>query len=475
MIKFATMELKEKKQQVIENLLVIDISAEGKGVAKWENRVVFITKAVPGDVVDAKIIKKKKNLLEAEILQIKVPSQNRIEAVCEHFGSCGGCKWQNMTYANQIQFKQNQAKEQLERIGKLTINEPIKIKSASKIYNYRNKLEFSFSNKKWLIDLDKENQENINLNALGFHVSQRFDKVLHINNCHLMDELGNKIRNFVYEKSLELNLSFYDAKAQTGFLRNLLIRNTSTNQWMVVLIVNQGFEEKLNILLQQLTTEFPQINSLQYIINTKRNDSFSELDANLFMGNAYIEEKLENYVFRISPQSFFQTNTYQGLELYRTVRDFAKLKGDEIVYDLYSGTGSISIFMSGLCRKVIGVEYVEQAVKDARINSMINNVKNCEFFSGDMKDLISEEFFAVNGKPDVIITDPPRAGMHLKVVEQLKKSKVPVIIYVSCNVSTQARDLELLSEFYQPEDILAVDMFPHTSHLENVVRLKLKS
>ncbi|MFN5628839.1 MAG: 23S rRNA (uracil(1939)-C(5))-methyltransferase RlmD, partial [Bacteroidota bacterium] len=277
------------------------------------------------------------------------------------------------------------------------------------------------------------------------------------------------------EKSLGLNLSFYDAKAQTGFLRNLLIRNTTTNQWMVVLIVNSGFEEKLNILLEQLATEFPQINSLQYIINTKRNDSFSELDANLFKGNSYIEEKLENYVFRISPQSFFQTNTYQGLELYRTVRDFAKLKGDEIVYDLYSGTGSISIFMSGLCKKVIGVEYVEQAVKDARINSMINNVNNCEFFSGDMKDLLTEEFFAVNGKPDVIITDPPRAGMHLKVVEQLKKSKVPVIIYVSCNVSTQARDLELLSEFYETEDILAVDMFPHTSHLENVVRLKLKS
>jgi len=468
------MELKERKTQIIEDLLVIDISAEGKGVARWENRVVFITKAVPGDLLDVKVIKKKKNLLEAEIVTIKLPSKIRIEPVCEHFGSCGGCKWQNMSYSNQIEFKQNQAKEQLERIGKLTINEPIKIKSASKIYNYRNKLEYSFSNKRWLVDLDKENQENINLNALGFHVSQRFDKVLHINECHLMDDLGNKIRNFVFEKSLELELSFYDAKAQTGFLRNLLIRNTSTNQWMVVLIVNDGYNEKLNSLLEQLSVEFPQINSLQYIINTKRNDSFSDLDAILFAGNSYIEEKLEEYTFRISPQSFFQTNSHQGLELYKTVRDFAKLKGDEVVYDLYSGTGSISIFISKLCKKVIGVEYVEQAVKDAKINSRINNVENCEFFSGDMKDLITEEFFAVNGKPDVIITDPPRAGMHLKVVEQLKKAKVQVIIYVSCNVSTQARDLELLSEFYDVEDICAVDMFPHTSHLESVVRLKLK-
>jgi 23S rRNA (uracil1939-C5)-methyltransferase len=474
MIKFVAMELKERKTQIIESLLVTDISAEGKGVARWENRVVFINKAVPGDILDVKVIKKKKNLLEAEILTIKVPSNNRIEPVCQHFGSCGGCKWQNMDYSNQIKFKQNQAKEQLERIGKLTIEGPIRIKAAEKIYGYRNKLEFSFSNKRWLLDFDKENQESINLNALGFHVSQRFDKVLHIEECHLMENLGNKIRNFVFDLALELELSFYDAKAQTGFLRNLLIRNTSTNQWMVVLIVNDGFKEKLNLLLEKMALEFPQINSLQYIVNTKRNDSFSDLDSVLFAGNTYIEEKLEEYTFRISPQSFFQTNTHQGLELYRTVREFAKLKGDEIVYDLYSGTGSISIFMSKFCKKVVGVEYVEQAVKDAKINSKINEVRNCEFFSGDMKDLITDEFFALHGKPDLIITDPPRAGMHLKVVEQLKKTKVPEIIYVSCNVSTQSRDLELLSELYEVVDICAVDMFPHTSHLENVVRLKLK-
>jgi 23S rRNA (uracil1939-C5)-methyltransferase len=474
MIKFVAMELKERKTQIIESLLVTDISAEGKGVARWENRVIFINKAVPGDILDVKVIKKKKNLLEAEILTIKVPSNNRIEPVCQHFGSCGGCKWQNMDYSNQIKFKQNQAKEQLERIGKLTIEGPIRIKAAEKIYGYRNKLEFSFSNKRWLLEFDKENQESINLNALGFHVSQRFDKVLHIEECHLMENLGNKIRNFVFDLALELELSFYDAKAQTGFLRNLLIRNTSTNQWMVVLIVNDGFKEKLNLLLEKMALEFPQINSLQYIVNTKRNDSFSDLDSVLFAGNTYIEEKLEEYTFRISPQSFFQTNTHQGLELYRTVREFAKLKGDEIVYDLYSGTGSISIFMSKFCKKVVGVEYVEQAVKDAKINSKINEVNNCEFFSGDMKDLITDEFFALHGKPDLIITDPPRAGMHLKVVEQLKKTKVPEIIYVSCNVSTQSRDLELLSEFYEVVDICAVDMFPHTSHLENVVRLKLK-
>lgn len=468
------MEKKNRISEVIENQSVIDISSDGRGVAKSENKVIFIKKAVPGDIVDVRVTKKKKNLLEGEILFLGNKSIDRIEPICEHFGHCGGCKWQNMTYEKQIFYKKREAVEQFKRIGKIEYQKEIPIIKAQKYLEYRNKLEFSFSNKRWLLEEEKGDEIKGNLNALGFHISQRFDKILHISECHLMDKFSNELRNFVFENSIELNLGFYDAKTQIGFLRNLLIRNSSINQWMLVLIVNSGANEKFFELMERIKNKFPELTSLQYIINNKRNDTWTDLESVNFYGKSFIEEKFEKFSFRISPQSFFQTNSFQGYELYKAIRDAANLKGTEVVYDLYSGTGSISIFISDLCRKIVGIEYVEQAVKDAKINAEINNISNCSFFAGDMKDLLNDEFFIENGFPDLIITDPPRSGMHPGVVNQLLKSKVEVIIYVSCNVSTQARDLEILSQNYLIETISLVDMFPQTTHLESIVKLILK-
>lgn len=465
---------KIKKNFIIENLEVIDISTEGKAIAKQDGMVVFIEKAVPGDVVDVMVHRKKNNFAEAKVHLFKKFSDKRIAPTCQHFGTCGGCKWQNMDYTTQLEFKQKYVFDAFTRIGKFDFPALLPIVGNPIPYYYRNKLEFSFSNKKWLTTEQMASNELIeNKNGLGFHIPGMFDKILDINECHLQAEPSNKIRNAVKEYAFNKQLTFFDIRNKTGFLRTLLIRTSSTGEIMVVISVFEWLEKELMDLLEFLKNQFPEITSLQYTHNNKGNDTFFGLDLKTYHGRDYIYESMEGLQFKISPKSFYQTNSDQAYELYKITRNFADLKGNEIVYDLYTGTGTIANFVASKAKKVIGIEYVEDAIKDAIENSRNNGIHNTGFFAGDMKIILNDSFIETHGKPDVIITDPPRAGMEEPVIHVILNASPKKIVYVSCNPSTQARDIAMLSTKYKVIKSQAVDMFPQTAHVENVTLLEL--
>jgi 23S rRNA (uracil1939-C5)-methyltransferase len=458
---------------ILPNLSIIDIAEEGKGVAKADELVVFVDKAVPGDIVDVKIVKKKKNFAEAVIETLHTASELRTDPFCQHFGTCGGCKWQHMQYDAQLHFKQKNVEAALQRLAKIDISsmEPI-LGSAENKY-YRNKLEYTFSNKRWLNQQDMSDRDDLEMNALGFHVPLRFDKILDIQHCYLQAEPSNALRNQVRGYALRTGLSFYDLRNHEGNLRNLIIRTSSTGEVMVVVVFAFAEQEQVDGLMEYLKDNFPEITSLLYIINQKKNDTIFDQDVITYAGRDYIFEEMNGLKFKIGAKSFYQTNSLQAHELYKITKDFAGFKGDELVYDLYTGAGTIANFVAGSVKQVIGVEYVPTAIEDAKFNSQLNGIENTVFYAGDMKDILTTAFIAAHGKPDVVITDPPRAGMHADVVERLLEMEAEKIVYVSCNAATQARDLALLKEKYQVSRIRPVDMFPHTQHVENVVLLNL--
>jgi len=457
----------------LHNIVVADINTEGKAIARHEGLVLFIEGVVPGDVVDVTIFKQKKNYALARVDRMVSPSPRRTTPACSHFGTCGGCKWQNLAYASQLEFKQKYVRDALVRMGKLPVENFLPILGNTDSYYYRNKLEFSFSNKKWRTAEEMQlEQVPGNSNALGFHIPGMFDKVLNIEHCYLQGGLSNAIRNAVGKYAAENNLSFYDFRNKTGFLRTLMLRSTSTGQTMVVLMVFEWLEKELFALLDFLKTSFPEITSLQYTHNSKGNDTLAGLDLITYYGRDYIEEEMEGLKFKISARSFYQTNSAQAYELYKIAREFAQLSGHETVYDLYTGTGTIANFVARQAKKVVGVEYVEDAIEDARTNSRNNGIENIVFYAGDLKDVLSAEFIQQNGQPDVVITDPPRAGMHEDVVKVLLAAAPARIVYVSCNPATQARDLAMMQEQYVIKKSQAVDMFPQTAHVENVVLLE---
>ena len=464
---------RKKELPLLEKVKITDIGAEGNALARVDNLVVFVPMLIPGDIVDIKVIRKRKKYLEGRVVKFHQYSPDRIEPLCIHFGICGGCKWQHLPYNLQLKYKGKQVRDNLIRIGKIDIPEINPIIGSSGIFLYRNKLEYTFSDKRWLTKEEVASGAKFEKeDALGFHIPGLFDKVLDIEECHLQPDPSNSIRNAVRQYSLENNLQFFDLREQKGFLRNIVIRNSLDGKVMVIVVFFHDDFEKRNGLLDFIASEFPQVNSLMYVINSKKNDSLNDQEPILYKGEDHLVEEMDGLKFRIGPKSFYQTNTRQALELYRIVRDFAELTGKEIVYDLYSGTGTIANYISALAGKVIGIEYVDEAVKDAIINSEINGISNTHFFAGDMKDILSEAFFASNGKPDVIITDPPRAGMHEDVIKIIANASPDRIVYVSCNPSTQSRDIQLLSDDYNVERAQPVDMFPHTHHVENVVLLK---
>lgn len=467
---------KIKKNFILENLEVVDISTEGKAIAKHEGMVVFIEGGVPGDVVDVMVHRKKNNYAEGRVETIKTFSPFRTKPQCEHFGTCGGCKWQDLVYTKQLEFKQKYVLDAFNRIGKLEYDHISPILGNSSEYFYRNKLEFSFSNKRWLRKEQMSELDSIpNKNGLGFHIPGLFDKVLDIEKCHLQNELSNDIRNAVRTYAFENGLTFFDIRNKGGFLRTLMLRTTSTGEMMVVMAVYDWLEKELFELLEFLKNKFPQITSLQYVHSNKPNDTLQGLEIKTYSGRDHILEEMEGLKFRISAKSFYQTNSLQAYELYKITRDFAGLSGNEVVYDLYTGTGTIANFVAKYASKVVGIEYVEDAIRDAKINSEENGIKNTSFFAGDMKDILNEEFIRENGRPDVIITDPPRAGMHEDVIKVMLMAAPEKIVYVSCNPSTQARDLALMQEHYSILKVQPVDMFPQTAHVENVVLLKRRN
>ena len=465
---------------ILPNLSIIDIAEEGKGVAKADELVVFVDKAVPGDIVDVKIVKKKKNFAEAVIETLHTASDLRTDPFCQHFGTCGGCKWQHMQYDAQLHFKQKNVEAALQRLAKVDTSamEPI-LGSAENKY-YRNKLEYTFSNKRWLNAGDMANRdempegEDLEMNALGFHVPLRFDKILDIQHCYLQAEPSNTLRNQVRGYALRTGLSFYDLRNHEGNLRNLIIRTSSTGEVMVVVVFAYIEQEQVDGLMEYLKVNFPEITALQYIINQKKNDTIFDQDVITYAGRDHIFEEMNGLRFKIGAKSFYQTNSLQAHELYKITKEFAGFKGDELVYDLYTGAGTIANFVAGSVKQVVGVEYVPTAIEDAKFNSELNGIDNTIFYAGDMKDILTREFIAEHGKPDVVITDPPRAGMHADVVERLLEMEAEKIVYVSCNAATQARDLALLKEKYDVGRIKPVDMFPHTQHVENVVLLNLR-
>ncbi|TDO19731.1 23S rRNA (uracil(1939)-C(5))-methyltransferase RlmD [Pedobacter duraquae] len=458
---------------ILPNLSIIDIAEEGKGVAKSDELVVFVEKAVPGDVVDVRIVKKKKNFAEAVIETLHTGSDLRTDPFCQHFGTCGGCKWQHMQYDAQLTFKQKSVEAALQRLAKIDTSamEPI-LGSAENKY-YRNKLEYTFSNKRWLNQQDMGDSENLEMNALGFHVPLRFDKILDIQHCYLQAEPSNTLRNQVRNYALRKGLTFYDLRNHEGNLRNLIIRTSSTGEVMVVVVFAYIEQEQVDEMMAYLQTEFPEVTSLQYIINQKKNDTIFDQEIITWSGRDYIFEEMNGLKFKIGAKSFYQTNSLQAHELYKITKEFAGLTGDELVYDLYTGAGTIANFVAGSVKQVVGIEYVPTAIEDAKFNAELNGIENTLFYAGDMKDILTGTFIAEHGKPDVVITDPPRAGMHADVVARLLEMEAEKIVYVSCNAATQARDLALLKEKYDVVRIKPVDMFPHTQHVENVVLLKL--
>jgi 23S rRNA (uracil1939-C5)-methyltransferase len=489
---------KDKKKIILESVLVTDYAAEGKALAKLDGKVIFISGAVPGDVADVFITKNKKDWAEGRVQKIVSYSKERVEPFCKHFSVCGGCKWQMLPYAKQLEYKQQEAAQNLRRIGKVALPEILPIIGADDDKYYRNKLEFTFSNKRYLLPEEINTQQSLreiaakdenNLpiaefqppplggwgaGALGFHVPRLFDKIIDIEECYLMDGVNNSIRNTIRDFALQNNYSFYDVREHTGWLRNIVIRYCTTGELMVNVIFNYEDETERKKLLQHVLEQVPVITTLLFTINPKWNDTIYDLTPQVYSGKGFVLEKLEDFVFKISPKSFFQTNTKQAEKLYGVTRDFAGLTGNEVVYDLYCGTGSIGIFVSKQAKKIIGVEVIEDAIEDAKENAALNNINHAQFFAGDVIKICNDDFFATHGKPDVIITDPPRAGMHDKLVNKLLEIAAPKIVYVSCNTATQARDIGLLSEKYSVEKIQPVDMFPHTHHIECVVLLKLK-
>lgn len=467
-----------KKPTYINEVLVTDYAAEGKSLAKVDGKVIFIAGAVPGDVVDLLVRKSKKDWAEAEVVHFHSYSNSRTTPFCSHFGVCGGCKWQMLPYEAQLAYKQNEVEQHLHRIGKIELPQILPIIGSALTRLYRNKLEFTFSNKRYYTkqEFEQRNGEAAGP-ALGFHIPRWFDKVIEIETCHLQAEPSNDIRNTVRAIALTEGYTFYDIRNHEGWLRNLIVRTSTTGEVMVNICLGYADHAQTQALCGALMEKIPSITTLLYTINTKFNDTIFDLEPIVYCGKGYIIEKLGQYQFKIGPKSFFQTNSYQAAALYSVAMDFANLTGKETLYDLYCGTGSIGIFMSGNAGKVIGVEMIDAAVKDARENALLNQIEEnkAQFFTGDVTDICVPSFFELHGKPDVIITDPPRAGMHEKLVKTLLAIEAPLIVYVSCNPATQARDLQLLDEKYQVTKIQPVDMFPHTHHIENVVQLKIKT
>lgn len=472
------MTRKKKPLPILENIQITDCAAEGKSLARVNDMVVFVPFCVPGDIVDLQVRKKRHSYMEAEVIRFVEKSAVREEPFCEHFGVCGGCKWQNLPYDKQLEMKQRQVYEQLTRIGKVELPEFMPILGSRKIREYRNKLEFGCSNKRWMTREEIASGEPAGeMRAIGFHITGAFDKILPIHNCHLMDGLQNEIRNFIYQYAIDNDLTFFDLRQQTGLLRDVMVRNSNTGEWMVLVQFHydeEGDRERSLQLMEALADRFPQITSLLYVDNQKCNDTFGDLKLTLYKGNDHIFEIMEGLRFKVGPKSFYQTNTDQAYHLYSVARQFAGLTGEEVVYDLYTGTGTIANFVARSAKKVAGIEYVPEAIEDAKVNSDINGIGNTLFFAGDMKDILTDDFIAGHGRPDVIITDPPRAGMHPDVVETILRAKPRRIVYVSCNPATQARDLQLLDRLYKVVAVQPVDMFPHTPHVENVVALELK-
>lgn len=462
-----------QEKKILNNVTIIDIAEEGKGVAKQDDLVLFIEKGVPGDVVDVELQRKKKNFAEGRVVNVIQKSEHRVDPFCPHFGVCGGCKWQHMTYDAQLQFKQQSVDNALSRIGKVDTSSMESILPSQQTAYYRNKLEFTFSNKRWLTSVDEQVAPD-NMDALGFHVPGRFDKILDIDHCFLQQDPSNDLRNAVRNFAVAEGITFYDLRAHEGALRNLIIRTSSTGEVMVIVVFAYPEEEQVEQLMSFMDSRFPDITSLLYIINQKRNDTIFDQDIQVYKGRDFIYEEMEGLKFKVGAKSFYQTNSQQAYELYKITREFADLKGHELVYDLYTGAGTIANFVARTVKEVVGVEYVPSAIEDAKLNSEINGIGNTKFYAGDMKDVLTSDFVALHGKPDVVITDPPRAGMHADVVQRILEMEAEKIVYVSCNASTQARDLQMLTEKYDVVRIKPVDMFPHTQHVENVVLLKIK-
>lgn len=476
------MSRKKNKATVLEQVMVEDYAAEGRSLSRVGGKVVFIEGAVPGDMVDVLLGKNKKEWAEGKAIRFHALSAARTEPFCGHFGVCGGCKWQMLPYEKQLEYKQNEVEQNLRRLGHIDLPPLMPILGCEETVRYRNKLEFTFSNRRYKtreeMQLDPilhqpaaERKEDP---ALGFHVPRLFDKVIDITTCHLMEEPANIIKNTIRDFAIQQEYPFYDIRQHTGWLRNLIIRISTTGEVMVNVCMAYDESTERQNLLDHLLGQVPSITTLLYTINAKRNDSIYDLVPQVYFGKGYITERLEDFEFKISPKSFFQTNSRQGEKLYRVARDFAELTGNEIVYDLYCGTGSIGIFVSRLAKKVIGVELIPDAIADARENAGLNDIGHASFFTGDVVDVCNDDFFARHGRPDVIITDPPRAGMHEKLVKKILEMQAPLVVYVSCNTATQARDLHLLNGKYEVTKVQPVDMFPHTHHIENVAQLKLK-
>lgn len=471
-----SMARKKKELPLLEKITITDVAAEGKALARVDDLVVFVPYVVPGDVVDLQVKRKKHHYAEAVAVRFHEMSQIRAVPFCEHYGVCGGCKWQCLPYEEQIKYKQKQVEDNLNRIGKIELPKISPILGSKKTEFYRNKLEFTFSNKRWLTDDEVKQDVKYNqMNAVGFHIPGAFDKVLAIEKCWLQDDISNRIRNTIRDYAYDHDLTFFDLRNQNGLLRNVMIRTASTGEVMVLLqckVTSHEEESQMLTLLQFIADKFPEITSLLYVINNKCNDTITDLDVHLYKGNDHIFEEMEGLRFKVGPKSFYQTNSEQAYNLYKVARTFANLTGEELVYDLYTGTGTIANFVSKQARKVIGIEYVPEAIEDAKINSSINQIENTLFYAGDMKDILTHEFIEEHGRPDVIITDPPRAGMHNDVIEAILFASPKRIVYVSCNPATQARDLQLLDQKYRVAAVQPVDMFPHTHHVENVVLLE---
>ncbi len=479
----------KKPLPILENVTITDVAAEGKSLARVNDMVVFVPWTVPGDVVDLQVRRKKHSFMEAEVIRFIKYSNVRATPFCQHFGVCGGCKWQNLPYEEQLKNKQKQVHDQLTRIGKVELPEFRPILGSVKTQSYRNKLDFGCANKRYLTKEElkalppapAEGGGAKDVPAIGFHITGAFDKILPIEKCWLMDDLHNQIRNDIRDYAIANHLSFFDLRAQTGLLRDIIIRNSNTGEWMVIVQFHYDWsskesgaksQEEAKALLQHIADQFPQITSLMYLDNQKCNDTIGDQEILVFKGKDHIIETMEGLQFKVGPKSFYQTNTEQAYHLYSIARELADLKGDELVYDLYTGTGTIANFVAKKARKVIGIEYVPEAIEDAKINSELNGIKNTLFYAGDMKDILTDEFIAEHGRPDVIITDPPRAGMHPDVVKTILRAAPKRIVYVSCNPATQARDLQDLDAQYKVVAIQPVDMFPHTPHVENVVMLE---
>ena len=466
----------KKKLPLLENILITAVAAEGKSLARVDDKVVFVPYVVPGDVVDLQVKKKKSSYMEAVAVNFHQKSDLRDTPFCKHYGICGGCKWQCLKYEEQLKAKQQQIVDNLTRIGKIELPEISPILGSKLIRGYRNKLEFGFSNKRWLTEdeVRKDVKYDV-MDAVGFHISGAFDKILDIDECYLMDDINNRIRNDIRSYALEHGLAFYDLRANRGLLRSLMIRNSNTGELMFLVqfrIETKDEQAQADALMQHLADTFPEITSLRYVDNHKCNDTFGDQEIHVVKGKDYIYEEMEDLKFKVGPKSFYQTNTEQAYELYKVAREFAGLTGNELVYDLYTGTGTIANFVSKQARKVIGIEYVPEAIEDAKVNSEINGISNTLFFAGDMKDILNKDFIAQYGTPDVIITDPPRAGMHQDVIDTILFASPKRIVYVSCNPATQARDLQLLDSAYRVVKVQPVDMFPQTQHVENVVLLE---